>query len=154
VELERIPALLGAALLERLPVDPFRQVDDDAWTLSPDPSGWAQSDLVAHLCLAVVLRGSPVTALLRGSPRNAMRCRTRVDLVYTYHIRPGYELEDAALAARCGRHMLATATNEATWADCDVVVMPVQRYQPTYQLATEPYIEAVVSIDIDHDEEL
>lgn len=151
---ERIGDMLEAQLVS---TDYQHSGVGEVWHESDTPLDEAQGEGLRHLSFAIVCRGSPVTGQERGRVGEVLRCKSAIDVIFHFRIRPTDQLHDERLAKRAAREILAAVNDEALWAGAenpDVVVLCRERYSPSFLLDTEPYVAVTVGFTIDHDEEI
>jgi hypothetical protein len=126
-----------------------------AWTESRVPlDPMFDPESTSHLGFSVLVRGAPVTAQRRGTTNEVIRCGSRVDVMFSYRLRPTEQVGDQRLAMRAALDLCRTVNAEALWqSDEEVIVTVRERFLPRMQL-DEQYLLVQTGFEITHDEEV
>lgn len=117
---------LRSHLEQHLNAAPYEQGDDGEWKLSLRPMRTGldlEPDSLAHLAFSVVVAATGSKDDFRNAPGYDMRHTTRLEVSFSYRLRPDSQITDWDLASDAAEDVVKLVFDEDRWAhgQCEVV---------------------------------
>lgn len=151
MDLRSVLDRLQTHLTNNLPYTDFQQNEiNERWNHSQNPIVIdGQADPLAHLGFLVALGDAVYTT---GGRRNSItKIRARVEVSFTYRLRPTDQVADMRLSTVAAREIIRLVCDEAAWAPGEVNAIPQTRYSAQL-VPDQPYLFVVTSFDLDFEE--